>query len=47
MNDVIKTHYMDEDIQRLNLCTDVEKWKSEVSQIDLENQFYKRIFPLL
>lgn len=44
MSDLIKPHFMDEDIQRLNLCTDVDKWKSEVTHIDLENQFYKSIF---
>ncbi len=44
MSDLIKPHFMDEDIQRLNLCTDVNKWKSEVTHIELENQFYKRIF---
>lgn len=44
MSDLIKPHFMDEDIQRLNLCTDVNKWKSEVTHIGLENQFYKRIF---
>lgn len=44
MSELIKPHFMDEDIQRLNLCTDVNKWKSEVTHIGLENQFYKRIF---
>lgn len=44
MSDLIKPHFMDEDIQRLNLCTDVDKWKSEVKHINLENQFYKKIF---
>lgn len=44
MSEIIKPHYKDEDIQTLNLCTDVNKWKSEVTFIDLENQFYKELF---
>lgn len=44
MSEIIKPHYKDEDIQILNLCTDVNKWKSEVTFIDLENQFYKELF---
>lgn len=40
MKDVIKAHYKDEDILRLNLCTDINKWKSEVNFIDIENVFY-------
>lgn|SRR5690606_26143179 len=44
MSELIQPHYKDEDIQRLNLYTDVNKWKSEVTFIDLENQFYKELF---
>lgn len=44
MNQVIKPHYEDEDIQRLNLCSDVDIWKSEVKYIDQENKFFKRLF---
>lgn len=44
MDDLIKQHYEDEDIQRLNLCTDLDKWNSEVKFIATENQFYKRLF---
>src|SRR5690606_4702982 len=44
MRNIIKPHYEDEDILGLNLCTDVNKWKSEVTFIDIENQFYKKIF---
>lgn len=44
MNNQIKKHYGNEDIQRLNLCTDLNKWKSEITYIDIENQFYKKLF---
>ncbi|MEP6262706.1 MAG: hypothetical protein ABJ092_14115 [Gillisia sp.] len=44
MNKLIREHYGSEDIQRLNMFTDVNKWKSEVTFIDLENQFYKKLF---
>lgn len=44
MSDLIKPHYQDEDILMLNLCTDVNKWKSEVTFIEIENQFYKELF---
>lgn len=44
MSDLIKTHYKDEDIQKLNLCTDVEKWNSEVEFVDVENNFYRKVF---
>ena len=44
MNKLIREHYGSEDIQRLNMFTDVNKWKSEVTYIDLENQFYKKLF---
>lgn len=44
MSEIIKTHYKDEDIQILNSYTDVNNWKSEVTFIDLENQFYKELF---
>lgn len=43
MSEVIKQHYKDEDIQYLNLCTDVNKWKSEIAYIELENQFYTKL----
>ena len=44
MSDLIKPHYQDEDILMLNLCTDVNKWKSEVTFIEIENQFYSQLF---
>jgi len=44
MNDLIKAHYGNEDIQRLNMCTDINKWKSEVLFIKTENEFYKKLF---
>lgn len=44
MSDLIKPHYEQEDIQRLNLCTDINNWKSEITFIDLENQFYIKLF---
>lgn len=44
MNKLIREHYGSEDIQRLNMFTDVNKWRSEVTYIDLENQFYKKLF---
>lgn len=44
MSEIIKPHYKDEDIQILNSYTDVNKWKSEVSFIEIENQFYKELF---
>ena len=44
MNKIIREHYGSEDIQRLNMFTDVNKWRSEVTFINLENQFYKKLF---
>lgn len=44
MSEIIKPHYKDEDIQILNSYTDVNKWKSEVTFIEIENQFYKELF---
>lgn len=44
MNNLIEPHYDNEDILRLNMCTDLNKWKSEVTFIDIENQFYTRLF---
>lgn len=44
MKNMIKTHYEDEDILRLNLFTDINKWKSEVTFINLENKFFKKLF---
>ncbi|HET8753295.1 MAG TPA: hypothetical protein VFM59_02960 [Salinimicrobium sp.] len=44
MKNMIEPHYEDEDIIRLNLFTDVNKWKSEVTFINLENRFYKKLF---
>lgn len=44
MSEFIKPHYKDEDIQILNSYTDVNKWKSEVTFIEIENQFYKELF---
>ena len=43
MNNLIKAHYGNEDIQRLNMSTDLNKWKSEATFITIENQFYKKI----
>ena len=44
MSEIIKPHYKDEDILLLNSYTDVNKWKSEVTFIEIENQFYKELF---
>lgn len=44
MNNSIKTHYDNEDIVRLNMCTDLNKWKGEVTFINIENQFYNKLF---
>lgn len=44
MNKLIREHYGSEDIQRLNMFTDVNKWRSEVTYINHENQFYKKLF---
>ena len=44
MNKIIREHYDSDDIQRLNMFTDVNKWKSEATFINLENQFYKKLF---
>ncbi|HSI69092.1 MAG TPA: hypothetical protein VK941_02590 [Gillisia sp.] len=43
MKEIIKPHYQDEDIQRLNLYTDVNNWKSELSLIETENRFYQML----
>lgn len=44
MSHTIKPHHQDEDILRLNLFTDIGKWKSEVKFIAMENKFYKKLF---
>ncbi|MCM4158302.1 hypothetical protein FHG64_12025 [Antarcticibacterium flavum] len=44
MKEIVKPHYQDEDIQRINLCTDVNNWKSELSLIEVENRFYAMLF---
>lgn len=44
MDELIKQHYENEDILRLNLCTDLEKWNAEVNFIETENEFYLKLF---
>lgn len=44
MSNLIQSHYGNEDIQKLNMCTDINKWKSEVTFIKIENEFYNRLF---
>ena len=47
MSKLIESYYMDENIQRLSLYTDINTWKSEITHIDLENHFYKRFYSSL
>ncbi|GHA33678.1 hypothetical protein GCM10007103_14040 [Salinimicrobium marinum] len=35
---------IDSDIEKLNICTDLHNWKSEITYHDLENQFYLKLF---
>ena len=35
---------IDSDIEKLNICTDLHNWKSEMTYHDLENQFYLKLF---
>lgn len=39
-----ESSYLNPDLEILNLCADLQNWKSEITYHDMENQFYLKLF---